>query len=115
MPIKDTFSYTDRWDSVGLDCAFCKHQANSNKWPNLKRNYRCGLHNISLSIELGENGYKEGEWFCMNFNNNGRAFSEAVEHFESIKDRLVENTLYGFYGENGFLKEVSFSQLSENN
>ncbi|MCJ7602472.1 MAG: hypothetical protein MUO63_13365 [Desulfobulbaceae bacterium] len=114
MPVKDTFSYTARWDSVGLDCAFCIHQANSDVWPNLKRNYKCGLHNISLEIELGENGYKDGEWFCKSFTDNGRAFSNAVAHFESVKENLAEKTLYGFYGDHGYLKEVPFSQLPEN-
>lgn len=111
MPIRDTFKYTARWDSVGLDCSNCINEMNPNNWPDVNRVYSCKLHKIYLSVELNKEGYKEGEWFCKNFNNKGDANIEALKNFEAIRPKLSENVLYGFYGENGYLKEIPFSEL----
>jgi hypothetical protein len=113
VTIKDPFSYSDRWDSVGLDCGCCVHQANGEHWPNTQRDYKCGLHNVSLRIELRESGYKEGEWFCKDFENNGNAHPKGVKELESIKPLLQVGVLYGCYAQNHFLKEVPFEKLEE--
>lgn len=108
--MKDPFSYSARWDSVGLDCAFCVHQSEV-EWPNKKRDYSCRLHEMSLAVTIAKNGFKEGEWFCSSFGSNGEANPKAVKELISIKDLLNPNILYGAYGENGNLKEIPFSEL----
>lgn len=111
MPIKDPFSYSARWDSVGLDCSYCIHFVGPLTWPDRERTSHCGLHNVSLAIELAKNGYKEGEWFCKDFADNGRANKKAVEELEKTRDSLLPKILYGAYGKDGYLKEVSFEKL----
>jgi len=114
MLIEDSFPRAGRWDSVGLDCGVCKHQANA-KWPNRQRNYRCGLHDMSLTIELGKNGYMDGEWFCRDFEDDGRAERQAVEHFLAIRNRLQPRVLYQFaddpYGKHKRLDEHPFEVI----
>jgi len=113
MPIKDTFAYAARWDSVGLSCASCRHQANDKEWPNKKRDYKCGLHNVPLRAELNPGGYVEGEWFCRDFKDDGKSFPLSLKHFLEIREILPKNMLFGFYGRDGFLKEISFSDLEK--
>lgn len=108
--MKDPFSYSDRCDSVGLDCSVCVYGSDV-EWPNIARDYACNLHRISLTEELGANGYKEGEWFCSAFSNNGKANVRAVEEFEAIKHALKPDVLYGAYGSNNQLKEIAFAEL----
>jgi len=113
MPTKDTFKYEARWDSVGLCCAFCRHQANAKEWPNTKRDYMCALHQVPLAVELGTNNYMDGEWFCRDFEDNGSAYPPAVKYFLEVRVELPENTLLGFYGKDGYLKEIPFSKLKD--
>jgi hypothetical protein len=91
--MKDPFTYSARWDSVGLDCSYCKYFKGPQKWPDTNIESVCTFHNFSLKMQLQDNGYKDGEWFCKNFNNE-RAFPKAVEELESIRGQLKENTLY---------------------
>jgi hypothetical protein len=109
MPIKDTFSYQARWDSVGLDCSNCVHFRAPAKWPDLKGESYCLKHNMSLCVELGANGFKKGEWFCKSLESDGSAFGPSVEHFKKIRGELEEDTLYGFYGTDGNLLEYAFA------
>lgn len=111
MPIKDPFSYSARWDSVGLDCSYCIHFVGPLTWPDRERTSHCGLHNVSLSIELAETGYKEGEWFCKDFANKGKENKKAIEELEKTRDSLLPKVLYGAYGKDGYLKEVPFEKL----
>lgn len=108
--MKDPFSYSARWGSIGLDCAFCIHQKEV-EWPNLKRDYSCLLHRISLAKEIGGNGYKEGEWFCSSFADNGCAHKKSVEEFNQVSNQLSKNVLYGAYGGDNRLKEIPFVEL----
>ena len=112
MPVKDTFQYAARWDSVGLDCSNCTQFKGPAKWLDVKIESFCTKHKISLRIGLGKNGYKQGEWFCKSFEDYGSAFPPAVKHFNSIKAELHENILYGFYGPNGYLLEYNFNSVS---
>jgi hypothetical protein len=107
MPIKDEFLYDDRWGSVGLDCSKCKYEKKVKKWPIDSGVYYCNFHHKSLDVEINLKGYKEGEWFCKNFENNGNIKKEVMDKFDGIKNNLEEKILYGFYGEDGFLKEVN--------
>lgn len=127
--IKDTFSYTARWDSVGLDCADCTHFEGPQSWPDSERASRCSLHDLSLEIELGADGYKNGEWFCREFQDSGnrtrpsliarllglrgspRTSPAALRHLDENRDQLQSDMLYGFYGRDGNLKEFPFSEL----
>lgn len=111
MRIRDPFSYSARWDSVGLDCAYCVHFAGPSSWPDTDRTSRCRLHAIPLDIGLGRCGYKEDEWFCRDFSDDGRAHGTAVEEFEALKAGLQSETLYGAYGLRGYLKEIEFKRL----
>jgi hypothetical protein len=120
MTIRDPFSYSDRWGSVGLDCSYCVHFAGPVTWPDTQRISHCTLHKVSLLIELIDNGYKDGEWFCKDFkddgglrthNGGGRINPLAQKEFDNIKDQLDPQKLYGAYGKNGNLKEYDFNDL----
>lgn len=115
MMIKDTFPYLARWDSVGLDCSNCINFKGPENWPDKGKACSCKLYNISLAIELGENGYKLWEWFCKSFQNNTNesAFPMAIAHFENTKNELNEKVLYRFYSEDGYLKEYPFETLAK--
>jgi len=113
MAVTDTFPHTARWDSVGLDCAFCLHFVGPGSWPDGQRVSRCTLHDLSLDIELAPNGYKEGEWFCRDFTAgpDGRASMHAIAHLNRVRANLRPRVLYGFNGPDGTLKEHDFQEL----
>ncbi len=110
MPIKDIFTYDGRWDSVGLDCSKCKNERKVEKWPVKNGEYYCNFHHKSLDAEINLEGYKEGEWFCKNFETDGSINKEVMGKFNNIKNKLEEKKLYGLYGDNGFLKEVDLNK-----
>lgn len=110
--MKNPFSYSARWDSIGLDCSNCKNFVGPEKWPDLKKESRCVFHNKSLEIELGNNCYKEGEWFCKNFENEN-AFPKAVEELESARTKLKDKILYRGYEQNGQLLEYNIDELKK--
>ena len=115
MPLKDTFAYTARWDSVGLDCSYCSHFVGPAEWPDKARESRCRFHRISLAVEIGRNGYKEWEWFCKNFEDINTkeqcAYPPAVEHFVSIRNHLQDRILYRLHGKEGYLVEYPFEDI----
>jgi len=111
MPVKDTFKYEARFDSVGLDCSSCQHFRGPTAWPDTARVSRCALHGVSLALELAASGYKQGEWFCQAFANSGRAFPPAVAHLETIRQELEPAILYRFYGAEGYLVEHRMDHL----
>ena len=110
MTIKDTFSYNARWGSVGLDCSTCINFSGPQSWPDENEVTKCKKHNVSLTIELGKNKYKEWEWFCSEYTDNG-GFPEAVNHFKEIHDNLEQGVLYRLYGENSCLLEYKINEL----
>ena len=110
MSIKDIFDYDDRWDSVGFDCSHCKYK-NDGDWPDIKKEYYCKKHMKYLTVVLDIKGFQKGEWFCKSFMNDGNANKRAFEKFNLIKKDLDEGVLYGFYGKNGCLKEIPFSNM----
>ena len=118
MPVKDTFAYSARWDSVGLDCSYCVHFGGPHRWPDKEQISKCHLYGISLAIELRGNGYKEWEWFCKGFENNTQldtgANASALEELDNIRPLLQEHILYRLYGEDGFLQEYPFENLQPN-
>ena len=111
MPVEDPFDYSSRWGSVGLDCSSCLHFAGPPNWPDSARVIFCRLHRVSLRIELGEDGYKEGEWFCRDFENNGSAHKAAQRAFEKIAATLTARVLYRVNGPRTFLHEIEMGQL----
>lgn len=113
MPIKDTFKYGARWDSVGLDCFACQHFRGPAQWPDTAHVSRCGFHGVSLAIELGSNDYKNWEWFCKDFTDTGRAFPPSFAHFLEIRERLEPGVLYRFYGDDGNLVERKMAELEK--
>ena len=110
MTVKDPFSYSAGWDSIGLDCSNCIHFHSPKEWPDKDKVSSCDLHQISLSIELGENCYKNWEWFCKDFQNKN-AFPKALEEFQQIKEKLEAQVLYRGYGEDGLLLKFKFESL----
>lgn len=111
MAIKDTFLYSSRWDSVGLDCSFCVHYAGPNEWPDTYRISSCGFHRRSLSIALKDDGYRCWEWFCRDFESNGNANLKAIAHLASIQPLLTPGILYRLYSADGFLIEYEIGDL----
>ena len=113
MSVRDTFPHTARWDSVGLDCSYCRHFSGPPSWPDVAGASRCGLHQLPLAIELGPDGYKQGEWFCRDFvqGDSKKASATAVRHLHLVRDDLAAEVLYGFSGTDGQLKEHSFGDL----
>lgn len=109
--VKNSFKREGRWDSVGLGCSNCQFFKSPLKWPDHNHEIYCTLHKVSLALELRENNYLGGEWFCKNFQSNGKALKNAVEHLEEVKDQLKENVLYEFGKIGDDLKEVNIDQL----
>lgn len=107
--IKDIFSYSSRWDSIGLNCAGCKYFQKPPQWPDTDKQSGCKLHNISLAVQIGKNGYMTGEWFCSSF--EGCADERAYKEFLLLKPKLKKEVLYGGYGKDGNLKEVDMNKL----
>lgn len=100
MPVADPFSYYGRFDSMDFDCSLCKHFQGPPKWPDVNKVSRCNFHNISLDFELGNNGYKTGEWFCKYFKFPKASFSwRGLSEFETIRNELEEAIVYR--GSNG--------------
>lgn len=105
----DDFPRIGRWDSIGIDCSLCRNERTSG-WPNADRPYCCGRYGISLWVEIGPNGYKDGEWFCRDFDGNGRESESAVHHLRNVRHSLEPHVLYGFV-EGAVLREIPFPQL----
>ncbi len=106
--VKDSFSREGRWDSVGLDCSSCQFFKSPSKWPDERKEIFCNFHKLPLTIELGKDNYKAGEWFCKAFKDNGKALKNAVKHFEETKGMLNDSVLYGFERNGADLKEINF-------
>jgi hypothetical protein len=115
MPIPDTFPHSARWDSVGLDCAYCLHCVGPASWPDGRQESRCALHDLPLAIELGPNGYKDGEWFCRDFRagSDSRVSRAAVAHLDRVRATLDPNVLYAFDGPRRYLREHDFDQVRQ--
>ena len=111
MPVKDTFEYAARWDSVGLDCSSCQHFRGPAQWPDAAHVSRCELHGISLAIQLRADGYKDGGYFCHDFTDTGRAFPPSFAHFLEIRKQLEPRVLYRCYGADGFLIEHQMADI----
>jgi ubiquinone/menaquinone biosynthesis C-methylase UbiE len=109
--VKDPFSYAARWDSIGLDCAFCKFFSRPTKWPDSQEEVFCNKHRVSLKYRLTKTDYLDGEWFCKFFDNSGRALTRAVSEFESIREELDGSTIYDGYSEDGNLKELQIKSI----
>ncbi|MCG6872593.1 MAG: hypothetical protein LJE84_09905 [Gammaproteobacteria bacterium] len=113
MPVKDSFEYViGPGGRVGLDCAFCVHFRGPPGWPDVERASRCGRHDVPLAIQLGEGGYKEYEWFCRDFSDNGRADPSAVAHLAEMHESLQPGVLYRLYGHDRCLVEHPFDELN---
>jgi len=111
MPVADTFSYTARWDSVGIDCSSCVNFVGPAQWPDELRVSHCSLHGASLAIELDAGGYKRWEWFCSDFADDGSSFKDAVEHLCQVSHTLRSKVLYRLHSVNGLLEEHEISKL----
>jgi len=105
----DPFSHNGRWDSVGLDCEFCCHIISLDKWPNKEKKYQCGLYNILLSIQIQDNGYKQGEWFCSEFKDNGRTNPQSLKEFEQEKFESKKLYCVGWPGDP--LMTINFEEI----
>ena len=109
--IRDPFSYSARWDSIGLDCAFCKFFSGPLTWPDSNREVFCDRHKVSLKFRLSKENSLDGEWFCKQFEDAGRASPKAAQEFEAIRKDLDDSTIYGGYGADGNLKEIQTKDL----
>ena len=128
MPVRDTFPYAARWDSVGLDCSQCRHFVGPPCWPDVAGLSRCTHHDLSLAVEHTPDGYERGEWFCRDFEASHpvepqgllarllhrpatQVSAAALRHLDEVRGHLESEVLYGFYGDDGNLKEYAFAQL----
>jgi len=112
MPIKDPFSYSARWDSIGLDCSNCVYFSGPDTWPDTKKVSLCSFHHLSLSFQLQSDGYKQGEWFCKEFKDNS-AYKSALNELESVRESLEAQVVYGGHGDDGFLQEMPFESIKK--
>jgi Protein of unknown function (DUF3592) len=110
-PLPDTFPYTARWDSVGLSCSHCAHFRGPDQWPDTARTSRCTLHGLSLAVELDGRGFMEGEWFCRDFKDGGKAHAQSVRHLDAIRGSLQTGVLYELHCIDRKLGEHPFDQL----
>ena len=110
--LKDSFDRNGRWDSVGLDCSNCLFLKAPAKWPDVKKEVFCNFHKLPLTVELGNDNYKQGEWFCKSFKDNGKSLKSAVKHFDEMKNLLSDGVLYRFEKKGEDFKEINLSQLS---
>ena len=113
MRIKNPFSHSGRWDSVGLDCEQCQHFVGPASWPDKARESCCTRHDVPLCRELNRSGHREGEWFCRDFSDNGRARAEALGEFLSVRVQLRPEVLYGACIDSDDLIEAPFSAIQE--
>ena len=114
MPVRDTFTYSDRWDSLGLTCFYCSHFRGPESWPDTACISSCAFHHRRLApVILAPTGYGDGEWFCAAFTpgDHHRLHDPSYQHFLSIRPQLEAGILYGAYGSDGFLQERELSQL----
>ena len=96
--MNDPFSYSGRWGSLGLDCSNCAHFLGPDSWPDEQAVSSCKRHNKSLKLQLTDSGYKEGEWFCSSFSNDGTANAVAANEFEAVRPLLASGVLYRALG-----------------
>ena len=121
MPIRDPFLYDDRFDTVGLDCRMCRHFKGPPRWPDISRVSSCKLHNVTLAIEIGENGFKHGEWFCRDYADDSNLVNDEevlgvrkqVQLLNDIRGELKSGVLYGLYGNDGYLTEHQMSDFGK--
>ena len=90
--MKDPFSYSARWDSVGLDCAFCKHQKEV-EWPKAYAEQ----DTILLDRILGEDFQmidQDGNWYTKKdeldwIKKNAAGYDSF--HFEIKRFEILDN------------------------
>jgi hypothetical protein len=109
--VHDDFPRLARWDSVGLDCAFCVHSRPPVTWPDTERALCCGLHRVSLAIELDARGFKNGEWFCADFAGGDRTNQAAAAHLATKSPELRPYVLYEFKAAGDQVAEHPFGDL----
>lgn len=109
--IKDPFSYSVGWGASGIMCSFCTYcVAIRNEITKNIQSSKCNLYNISLNIQVSQEGFIRGEYFCKKFDNTN-PFPLAVKEFLTIKDELEENVLYEACGKE-YLHAIPFKELS---
>lgn len=62
-------------------------------------------------MELGADNYKQWEWFCRDFADNGEAYRASVRHLDSIRAELAAGVLYRLYDPDGNLLEYPMESL----
>ena len=112
MEIKNPFSFSARWDSAGISCTFCKY-ASAKGWPDVDRSFACRKHDVPLRAELDAMNYVLGEWFCKDFESDGRAHAKPLAEFEAIRHSLAAETLYRTDPDKNLLVQTPFSELSK--
>lgn len=111
MPVLDPFSYSARWDSIGLDCFNCAQFRGPESWPDVDGVSFCWKNQLSLTMQLNRSGYKVGEWFCRDFEDNGSADKKSVGEFDGVREAMLPMILYGGYSGSEYLKEVRFEDV----
>lgn len=113
--VKDIFSYSAKHDSSGLDCINCIYFIGPLEWPDIKKISSCSFHKIPLKIELLSSGYKDGEWFCKQYTDNGKTNKKSLIEFSKIYKELGENILYkATYREFDYFLEYPFQSIIKN-
>lgn len=115
-PVRDPFSYSARWDSVGLTCSSCTHFDAPPTWPDQEFKARCRKHDIPLAIlyDASGSGHLADEFFCSAYEDGGRTFPQALEELDGIRHELDDSTLYGAYNDadrRRTLKQFPFNLL----
>jgi hypothetical protein len=115
--IKDPFSYSVGHGAIGISCDhLCKYF----KYNILTKERFCLRHHVKLNnVFIGDDGFREGEFFCTDYENcinniSKGAHKLGLEEFNSIKDELEENILYEACGKE-YLCMTPFDEIEKIN
>ena len=66
-----------------------------------------------MRVELDARNYVSGEWFCKDFENDGRAHAKPLAEFEAIRHSLAADVLYRVDPDRNLLVPTPFGELSK--
>lgn len=96
-----------------MDCSACQHFQGPVRWPDKHGISSCLRHGVSLAIQLGADGRRQGTWFCKEFNGGELKSRPATAHIEKLRANLEPGKLYALHGNNRYLIEHKIADLEK--